>query len=70
MDRTLVAKVLDMDVAYFEDDVIQQVRHKAGRMCRRHSQCSRVYCSAKCNLQTRSCSGRLASSNLVVGQTL
>ena len=61
-----------MDSAIFEKDLVVQLRSRAakGQSCKRHSQCSRMFCASKCNMETRLCSGRPASSNFVVSMYL
>ena len=64
----LVAKAIDVDAAMFEHMVIQQMQEESKKKvsCSRDEDCSMFHCESSCDRDTKTCSGKLLSSNLMV----
>lgn len=62
----LVAKTIDLDIAWFERTLNSSVAYEKNKPCHSHLDCDMVSCLVGCNMTSHTCSGRLWSNNLQV----
>ena len=62
----LVAKTIDLDIAFFERTLNSSLAFEKNNECRSHRDCDMVSCQVACNMTSHTCSGRLWSNNLQV----
>lgn len=62
----LVAKAIDLDIAWFERTLNSSVAYEKNNHCHSHLDCDMVSCQVDCNMTSQTCSGRLWSNNLQV----
>ena len=67
-DGRLVAKAIDVDLSLFRSALLSTMDHdrEAGVECSSDTDCTFFNCLGECDMTTGVCSGKLASSNLVV----
>ncbi len=67
-DDRLLAKAIDVDISFFENQLHEILKSEVNRSCTVDSQCKLINCEVFCNLATGRCTGKLVSNNLQVSQ--
>ena len=62
----LVAKTIDVDISWFEENMKSSVVYEKNKKCQSDIDCDFVSCRVVCNKSTGTCSGKLWSNNLQV----